>query len=121
MYVQPGIPLRGFKRGKGIPANDNKAIKESDTSRRGEQRDVINTGTEAYKVANSSLTADMEAVTHELSCLRQGVTARPHSAVIFTTSVGLLETMKSGMGRQDCRVKMFDIHLRRLCGCTGLD
>ena len=68
----------------------------------------------AYSVSTSSLTMEVEAVTHALRWIASRGDSQTTLAVILTDSMNLLLKVKSGMGSPDWNVSVVDIHLRRL-------
>ena len=74
---------------------------------------TIHEDSAAYKVSTSSLTMEMEAVTHALRWIASRGDSQTTHAIILTDSMSLLQKVKSGMGRPDWHVSMFDIHLRK--------
>ena len=75
----------------------------------------------AYTVSTSSLTMELEAVTHDLRWIASRGDIQTTHAILLTDSMSLLQKMKSGMGSPDWNVPMVDIHLRKLLGmyCHG--
>ena len=75
----------------------------------------------AYTVSTSSLTMEVEAITHALRWIASRGDSRTTHVIILTDSMSLLQRVKSGMGNPDWNVSVVDIHLRKLllvC-CTG--
>ena len=65
----------------------------------------------AYSVSASSLTMEVEAVTHAL----RWIASRGDSqTIILTDSMSLLQKVKSEMGGPDWNVSLVDVHLRKL-------
>ena len=54
---------------------------------------------------------EMEAVTHDIRWIASRCDSQTTHAIIPTDSMNLLQKVKSGMGRPDWHVSMFDIHL----------
>ena len=82
---------------------------------------TIDEDSAAYMVSTSSLTMEVEAVTHALRRVASLADSRTTLTIILTDSMSLLQKVKNGMGSPDWNVSMVDIHLRKLCGCTALD
>ena len=75
----------------------------------------------AYTVSATSLTIEVEAVTHALRWLSSRGYSRTTHAILLTDSVNLVQTMTSGMGGPGRNVSMVYTHLRKfLCVyCPG--
>ena len=67
----------------------------------------------ACTVSTSSLTTEVEAVTHALRWTASRGDSRTTHAIL-TYPMSLLQKVKSGMGNPDWNVSMVDIHLRKL-------
>ena len=67
----------------------------------------------AYTVSISSLTTEVEEVTHALRWTASRGDSRTKSAIILTDSISLLQKMKSWIGSLDWNLSMVDIHLRK--------
>ena len=75
-----------------------------------------------YTVSTSSLTMEVEAVTHALRWIASRGDSQTVHVIILTDQMSLLQKAKSGMRNQDCNISMVDIHLRKfLCVYTTLD
>ena len=70
--------------------------------------------TAAYTVSTSSLTMEVESVTHALHWIASRGDSQTTHTIILTDSMSLLQKVKSGMGSPDWNVSMADIHLRKL-------
>ena len=71
----------------------------------------------AHRVTTSSLTMEVEAVTHEIQWLASQRDAQITHAIILTDSMNLLEKKKkveSGMGWPDWHTAMHSLRLQRL-------
>ena len=68
----------------------------------------------AHRVTTSSLTMEVEAVTHAIQWLVSQHDARITHAVILTDSVNLLQKVESGMGCPDWHTAMHNLWLQRL-------
>ena len=68
----------------------------------------------AYTVSASSLTMEVETVTHALRWIASRADSHITHAIILTESISLLHKVQSGMGSPDWKVSMIDIHLRNL-------
>ena len=68
----------------------------------------------AYTVSASSLTMEVETVTHALRWIASRADSHITHAIILTESISLLQKVQSGMGSPDWKVSMIDIHLRNL-------
>ena len=75
---------------------------------------TIHEDSAAYTVSTSSLTMEVEAFTHSLRWIASRGESQTTHAIILTGSIGLLQKVKSKMGRIDWNVSMVDIHLRKL-------
>ena len=62
----------------------------------------------------SSLTMEVEAVTHALRWIASRGDSQITYAIILTDSMSLLQKVKNGVGSPDWNVSMVDIHLRKL-------
>ena len=71
---------------------------------------TIHEDSAAYTVSTSSLTMEVDAVTHSLRWIASRGDSRSTHAVILTDSMGLLQKMKSGMGSPDWNVSIVDIY-----------
>ena len=82
---------------------------------------TIHEGSAAYTVSTSSLTMEVEAVTHAFRWIVSRGDRRTTHAIILTYSTSLPQEVKSGMGRPDWNVSKVDIHLRKILWvyCTG--
>ena len=68
----------------------------------------------AHKVSTSSLTMEVEAVTHAIQWLASQHDAQITHAIILTDSMNLLQKVKSGMGCPDWHTAMHSLQLQRL-------
>ena len=75
----------------------------------------------AYTISTSSLTMEVEAVTHALRWVVSRGDSRTTHVLILTDSMSLLQKVKGGMGSPDWNVSVVDIHLRNSFGRTALD
>ena len=75
---------------------------------------TIHEDSAAYTVSTSSLTMELEAVTHALRCIASRGDSQTRHAIILTDSMSLPQKVKNGMGSPDRDVSMVDIHLRKL-------
>ena len=75
---------------------------------------TIHEDSAAYTVSTSSLTMEVEAVTHALRWIALRGDSQTTHAVILTDSMSLLQQVKSGMGSPDWNVSMVNIHLQKL-------
>ena len=75
---------------------------------------TIHEDSAAYMVSTSSLTMEVEAVTHALRWIASRCDSQTTHAIILINSMSLLHKVKSGMESPDCNVSMVDIHLRKL-------
>ena len=75
---------------------------------------TIHEDSAAYTVSTSSLTMEVEAVTHTLRWTASRGDSQMTHTIILTDSVSLLQKVKSGMGSPDWNVSTVDIHLRKL-------
>ena len=82
---------------------------------------TIHEDSAAYRLSTSSLTMEVEAVTHALRWIASRGDSRITHAIIPTDSVSMLQKVKSEMGSLDCIVSMVDIHLPKLLWvyCAG--
>ena len=67
-----------------------------------------------YTVSTSSLTMEVEAVTHALRWIATRGDSRTTHAILLRNSVSLLQKVKRVMGSPNWNVSMVDIHLRKL-------
>ena len=74
---------------------------------------TIHEDSAAYMVSTSSLTMEVEAVTHASAGLPPEVTVRPHMPSSSQIQLACYK-LKSGMGNPDLNVSMVDIYLRKL-------
>ena len=65
----------------------------------------------AYTVSTSSLTMEVEAVTHALRWIASRADSRTTHGIILTDSMSVLQKVKSGMGSLDWNASVVDIHL----------
>ena len=65
----------------------------------------------AFSVSTSSLTIEVEAITHSLRWTASRGESRTTHATILTDSMNLQQKVKGRMGCPDWTVSMFDIHL----------
>ena len=73
-------------------------------------------------VSTSSLTMEVEVVTHTLHWIASRGDSQTKLAIILTDLMSLLQKVKNGMGSPDWNVSMVDIHLRtHACVCIALD
>ena len=72
-------------------------------------------------VSTSSLTMEVEVVTHTLHWIASRGDSQTKLAIILTDLMRLLQKVKSGMGSPDWNMSMVNIHLRNSCECTALD
>ena len=75
---------------------------------------TIHEDSAAYAVLTSSLTMEVETVTHALRWTASNGDSHTTHDIILTDSMSLLQKVKSGMGSPDRNVSMVDIHLRKL-------
>ena len=75
---------------------------------------TIHEDSAAYEVSTSSLTMEMEAVTHAFRWIASRGDSQITHAIILTDSMGLLQKVKSEMGSPDWNVSMFDSHLQKV-------
>ena len=68
----------------------------------------------AHRVNTSSLTMEVEAVTHAILWLASQRDAQITHAIILTDSMNLLQKVKSGMGCPDWHTAMHSLRLQRL-------
>ena len=68
----------------------------------------------AHRVTTSSLTMEVEAVTHAIQWLASQRDARITHVVILTDSMNLLQKVESGMGCPDWHTAMHSLRLQRL-------
>ena len=68
----------------------------------------------AHRVTTSSLTMEVEAVTHAIQWLASQRDARITHAIILTDSMNLLQKVESGMGCPDWHTAMHSLRLQRL-------
>ena len=68
----------------------------------------------AHRVTTSSLTMEVETVTHAIQWLASQRDARITHAVILTDSMNLLQKVESGMGCPDWHTAMHSLRLQRL-------
>ena len=68
----------------------------------------------AHRVTTSSLTMEVEAVTHAMQWLASQRDARITHAIILTDSMNLLQKVESGMGCPDWHTAMRSLRLQRL-------
>ena len=81
---------------------------------------TIHEDSAAYEVSTSSLTIEVEAVTHTLRWIASRGDSQTTHVIILTDSMSLLQKVKNGMESPNWHVSMFDIHLRKII-CTVLD
>ena len=67
-----------------------------------------------WRVTTSSLTMEVEAVTHAIQWLASQRDARITHAIILTDSMNLLQKVESGMGCPDWHTAMHSLRLQRL-------
>ena len=68
----------------------------------------------AHRVTTSSLTIEVEAVTHSIQWLASQRDAQITHAIILTDSMNLLQKIESGMGCLDWHTAMHSLRLQRL-------
>ena len=68
----------------------------------------------AHRVTTSSLTMEVEAVTHAIQWLTSQCDAQITHAIILTDSVNLLQKVESGMSCPDWHTAMHSLQLQRL-------
>ena len=68
----------------------------------------------AHRVTTSSLTMEVEAVTHEIQWLASQRDAQVTHAIILKYSMNLLQKVESGMGCHDWHTAMHSLRLQRL-------
>ena len=68
----------------------------------------------AHRVTTSSLTKEVEAVTHAIQWLASQRDARITHAIILTDSMNLLQKVESGMGCPNWHTAMHSLQLQRL-------
>ena len=73
-----------------------------------------------HRVTTSSLTMEVEAVTHAIQWLASQRDAQITHAIILTDSMNLLQKVESGMGCPDWHTAMHSLRLQRLLGSTVL-
>ena len=75
----------------------------------------------AHRVTTSSLTMELEAVTHAIQWLASQCDAQITPAIILTDSMNLLQKVESGMGCPDWHIAMHSLRLQRLLWiyCAG--
>ena len=76
--------------------------------------DHLHEDSAAYTVSTSSLTMELEAVTHALRWIASGGDSRTTHAIILTDSLSRLQKVKNGIGSPNWSMSMVDIHLRKL-------
>ena len=74
----------------------------------------------AHRVTTSSLTMEVEAVTHAIQWLTSQRDAQIIHAIILTNSMNLLQKVESGMGCPDWHTVMHSLRLKDFCGFTVL-
>ena len=75
---------------------------------------TIHEDSAAYTVSTSSLTMEVEAVTHALRWIALRGDSQTTHVVILTDSMSLLQQVKSGTGSPDWNASMANIHLLKL-------
>ena len=75
----------------------------------------------AYTVSISSLTTEVEEVTHALRWTASRGDSRTKSAIILTDSISLLQKMKSRMESPDWNCQGPTSTFENSYGCTALD
>ena len=68
----------------------------------------------SHRITTSSLTMEVEAVTHTILCLASQCDVQITRAIILTDSMYLLQKVESGMGCPDCRTAKHGLWLQRL-------
>ena len=68
----------------------------------------------AHRATASSLTMEVEAVTHEIQWLASNNHAQISHAIVLTCSMNLLQKVESGMGWADWHTAMHCLRLQRL-------
>ena len=68
----------------------------------------------SYRVTTSSLTMEVEAVTHVIQWLASQRDAQITNAIILTDSMNLLQKVESGIGCPDWHTAMHSLRLQRL-------
>ena len=107
-----------------IAYNDGSVIKDQSvwgfTVKQGAT--IIHEDSVACTVSTSSLTMEVEAVTHSLCWIASRGDSQTVRIIILTDQMSLLQKAKSGMRSPDSNISMVDIHLRKfLCVYTTLD
>ena len=74
----------------------------------------LNNGSTAYTVSTSSLTMEVEAVTHALHWIALRGDSQTTHAVILTDSMSLVQQVKSRTGSPDWNASVANIHPRKL-------
>ena len=72
---------------------------------------TIHEDSAAYAVPTSSLTVEVEAITHALRWIASRGDSQTARAIILTDSMSLLQKVKSGTGNRDWNVLIVTIHL----------
>ena len=75
---------------------------------------TIHEDSAAYKVTTSSMTMEVEAVTHALQWIATITTDKNTRAVILTDSMNLIQRVNTGMGSPDWHAAMNKLRLQRL-------
>ena len=68
----------------------------------------------AHRVTTSSLTMELEAVTHAIQWIASQCDTQITHAIILTDSVNILQKVESGMGCPDWHLAMHSLRLQRL-------
>ena len=75
----------------------------------------------AYTISTSSLTMEVEAVTHALRWIASRGDSQTTPAIILTNSMSLLQKMKNGMGSTKWNMCRWETStFENSCGCTAL-
>ena len=72
---------------------------------------AIHKDSAAYTASTSSLTMEVEAVSHALRWIASRGDSQTARAIILTDSMSLLQKVKSGTGNRDWNVLIVTIHL----------
>ena len=75
---------------------------------------TIHKDSAAYTISTSSLTIEVEVVTHALRWIASRGGSQTTHAILLTDTMSFLQKVNSGMGSPDWNVSTIDIHLRKL-------
>ena len=81
---------------------------------------TVHEDSEAHRVTTSSLTMEVEAVTHAIQWLASQRDARITHAIILTDSMNLLQKVESGMGCPDWHTAITVFGYKDFCGSAVL-